>query len=138
MSGIVIYGRIEGSVINIHLTEDAMNYLNENKKPLYVGMELSFASFLQKKVYFYTEKPEFEVTKVADNLFIYFRSVQIQRSKIKDLNGQSPELVNLPVTRKGALIPKYAKIDRKKGEWIGDFTWKTGNQHLKPLIFNYN
>ena len=138
MNGAVLYGKINESDISVHLTGKAMENLLAAKTPIYVGMELYFTSFVQKKVVFLNEAPQDQVTKIADNLYMYFKPIQPKTSKIKDLNGQSAEMIELPVSRKGGLVPKYIKIDYNKGNWCGDFTWKSGNKYLKPLIFNYN
>jgi hypothetical protein len=138
MKGALLYGKIDGSEISIHVTEKAMSFLEKTGKPIYVGMELYFTYFMRKKVRFYNEKPDRELTKITDNLFLYFSPIQTRRCKIGDLKGDNSDLIEVPVTRKGALIPKYIRIDRKKDSWKGDFTWKSGTEELNPLILNYN
>lgn len=138
MRGAILHGFINNSAISLHLTEKAMTFLEHAKKPIYVGMELYFTYFMQKKVVFLEQKPENKVTKITDYLYMYFKPIQAKRCKLKDLNGDSSDLEEMPVTRRGALMPKYIKIDLKKGKWLGDFTWKSGSNYLKPLILNYN
>ena len=99
-------------------------------------MELYFTYFMRKKVCFFDQRPEREVTKISDNLYLYFRPIQSKLSKIKDLKGDERDLIDLPVIRRGALVPKFVRIDRKKDQWYGDFTWKSGNEYFKPILPN--
>lgn len=138
MKGAILHGVINSSAISIHITEKAMTYMDEIKQPIYVGMELYFTYFMQKKVVFSEVKPDFKVTKITDQFYMYFKVLQARRCKLKDLKGDSRDLIDMPVTRKGALVPKYILIDYKKGKWVGDYTWKSGNSHLQPVILNYN
>jgi hypothetical protein len=138
MRGAVLYGVLDGSRISVHMTKDAMRFLDETGKTIYIGMELYFTYFMRKKVRITEEKPKAEVAKITDNIFISFQSLQSKRGKMKDLKGDDSDLEKMPIKRKGALIPKYILVDRKKNKWVGDFTWKSGNAHLRPLILNHN
>ena len=136
MEGIIQYGELDGKEINFQISLSANKYLYESGKPLYMGMELYFTYFMMKKVKFHDEKPDREVFKVSDYLYVYFRSLQSRICRIQDLTGDERDLIDMPVTRKGALIPRFARIDRKNGIWYGDFTWKNGNENFKPLLLN--
>jgi len=138
MRGVILYGMIDESEMHIYMTNKAMKHLEKSGEILFVGLELYFTYLMRKKVVFFIEKPDREVTKITDNLFIYFRPIQTRNLKVKDIKGDESDLMDLPVTRKGALVPRYVKISRKKGKWRGDFTWKTGNFYMKPLLLNYN
>ena len=133
MKGTITYGQINGSEICIHLSDGAMNILDKKEHPIYVGMELYFTYFVQKKVLFFDERPQKEVTKISDKLYLYFSPLQSRMCNVKDLRGDESDLVEIPVIRKGALVPKYVSIDWKKGIWKGDFTWKSGNKYFKPI-----
>lgn len=138
MRGAILHGVLEGKNISVHVTEKAMSFLEQAEESIYVKMELCFTSLMTKKVSFDNKKPNKEVTKIADNIYIYFESIQSISAKVKDLKGDNTDLIAMPVARNGALIPKYVRIDRKNDKWIGDFTWKSGSASLKPLILNYN
>ena len=136
MKGKFIYGEIDGSEICVHLSDKAVYELDKKKNPMYIGLELYFTYFMRKKVLFFDQKPDKNVVKFNDNLFLYFSPLQTKTCHIKDLKGDETDLIEIPVLRKGALIPKYVKIDRKKGNWWGDFTWKSGNSDFKPFPTN--
>jgi len=102
-----------------------MTFLEHAKRPIYVGMELYFTYFMQKKVVFLEEKPKNKVTKITDYLYMYYKPLQAKSCKLKDLKGDSFDAVEMPVTRIKALTPKHIKIDLKKGKWLGSFTWKS-------------
>ena len=136
MKGIIQYGVIDGKEIHFLISHRANKYLQETKEPIYVGMELYFTYFMLKKVKFLTEKPDRELAEVSEYIYTYFRPLQARLCSVKDLKGDERDLTDMPVTRPGALIPRYAIIDRKKGIWRGDFTWKSGNEIIKPHLLN--
>lgn len=138
MRGVILYGTIDSSEIHILVSGRAMTYLEESGSSIYVGMELYFTYFMQKKVAFRYNRPDHKVTKITDNIFLYFRAVESRNCKIKELKGDDSDLISLPITKQGALVPKFLKVDYQKGKWSGEFTWKTGNYDFKPLLLNYN
>ncbi|MDH5474741.1 MAG: hypothetical protein OEX22_03515 [Cyclobacteriaceae bacterium] len=125
MKGTTLHGLLNNSAISIHLSEKALTFLEHAKKPIYVGMELYFTYFMQKKVVFLEEKPKNKVAKITDYLYMYFIPMQAKSCKLEDLKGDSFDAIEMPVTRMSALTPKQIKIDLKKGKWLGDFTWKS-------------
>jgi len=133
MKGELQYGMLDGCEICVHLSESAVGFLKMSERPIYVGMELYFTYFMRKKVRFFDEKPESDFTKISKYLYLYFRPLESRPAKVKDLMGDESDLREFPVSRKGALIPKYVQIDRKNEIWSGDFTWKSGNANFKPL-----
>jgi len=130
MKGELIYGEINGGEISVHLTRSALKYLNKTERPIYVGLELYFTYFMRKKVQFYEERPDNELIKFSDNLYIYFRALQSRICKVSELKGDHTDYIDMPVVKRGALVPKFVRIDRKKKKWQGDFTWKSGNEYL--------
>ena len=138
MNGAILHGVLNNSAISIYVSERAMTYLDERGKPVYVGMELYFTHFMMKNVVFSDQKPDNEVTKITDEIYLYFTPLQTKRCSIKELKGDKTDLIEIPVKREGALVPKYIKIDYKNGEWLGDFTWKSGSNSFKPLSLNFN
>ena len=133
MKGELQYGMIDGCEICVHLSDNASNYLIKSGNPLYIGMELYFTYFMQKKVRFFDEKPERDLYKISKYIYLYFAPLETRPTKIRDLMGDESDLMEFPVKRKGALIPKFVRIERKKNIWSGDFTWKSGNKNFKPL-----
>ena len=136
MSDIIQYGIIDGKEICVCISPRAHEHLLQNGKPLYMGMELYFTYFMMKKVTFLDEKPDWEVSEISDYLYVYFRSLQSKIARIQDVKGDESDLVEMPVTRQGALVPNLAHLDRKNGKWQGDFTWNRPNKDIKPNLLN--
>lgn len=138
MKGAMLHGVINSKEVSIYVTQRAMTFLEKSNDPLYVGMELYFTYFMQKKMVFSSKDPGYESTKITDNLYMYFLPLQSRRGKMKDMKDDRSDLMVFPVSREGALVPSYVKIDRISNKWQGDFTWKTGSRHLKPVYLNFN
>ena len=123
MSETIIHTAIEEKNISVHISERAKRALSDRKNPLHVNMELYFSCFIKKMVKF-SDLPSQLETQVTDNLFASFRPVQSKSCNIHDLGDDSkPTLIDLPVVKRKAIIPKHLFIDCKKGKWTGDFTW---------------
>ena len=133
MKGELQYGVLDGKEVCIHLSDVATRFLGQSERPIYVGMELYFTYFMRKKVCFFDEKPDRDFTKISKYLYLSFRPLQSKLCNIKDLKGDESDLIDLPIIRQGALIPSFVRIDRKKNNWTGDFTWKSGYEKFKPL-----
>jgi hypothetical protein len=121
---VLLYTRMEDRDLAVHLTERAMLELKKRKEPLHVRMELYFSCFIKKMLQFSDAPSKVDETKVSDKLFASFRPVQSKSCNMQDLtNDNSPTLIDLPVVKKKAIIPRHLFLDCKKGKWSGDFTW---------------
>ncbi len=115
---------IEERNISVHVSERAKQALSTRTNPLHVNMELYFSCFIKKMVSFSDSPPIRESTKVTENLFASFRPVQSKSCNIYELSGaNTPTLIDLPIVKRKAIVPKHLFIDCKKGKWKGDFTW---------------
>ena len=123
MPDTIINASIEDKNISVHVSERAKRALSSRTTPLHVNMELYFSCFIKKMVKF-SDLPFQLETKVNENLFASFRPVQSKSCNIHDLGADSkPTLIDLPVVKRKAIIPKHLFVDFKNGKWTGDFTW---------------
>lgn len=119
----ILYSNIEERDIAVHLSRRAMRTLENRKAPLYVNMELYFSCLVKKIVHFF-DSPTIAGAKVSNKLFVSFRPVQSKSCNMQDLGTNSePTLIDLPVAKKKAIVPRHLFIDYKRGKWKGDFTW---------------
>ena len=116
---------ILGKSIQFEISKNASKQLSDRKKPLYVEMELYFSCLLRKEIRIREterEQPleDFSI-QVSDVLHISFRPVMTKSCSVSSCNGDSPPLTDFPISRPQAYVPKWLKLDYKKGEWCGDF-----------------
>ncbi len=132
-----IHASIENKQVTIHLTARAVKQLHRTSHPTYIGLELYFSCLVKKIIVAFDHKPERNVEKITDKLFIYFRPVQSKACNIHDLIGtNSPTLIDFSVIKRRALIPQQIRLDYHHNKWIGDFTWKRPDR--KSKITNSN
>ena len=128
-------GILNGRPISVQFTQEAHHRLKKEGRPLYIGMELYFSCFIKKITNIRDEMPPYEVTQIAEDIFIYFRPVQSKSCNLQDLQGDNkPDLIEWQVKRKDDIIPRYVWVDFTKGKWQGDYTWKSGNDDIKPIL----
>ncbi|MDH5608398.1 MAG: hypothetical protein OEY56_02880 [Cyclobacteriaceae bacterium] len=119
----IIYTQLEGKPIHVHLTRRARKQVNGLQSPLYVGMELYFSCFIKKRVNVRESVPAFPLVRVAENMYVFFRPVQSQSCNIHELEGENtPNLIDLPIQKRQAIIPKNLTLDFKGGVWKGHFS----------------
>ena len=138
MSNTDYTGTLDGRPITVRLSPNAASRLQSSGESIYVEMKLYFSCFIKKITKIKSEKPAFDVVQVADQIYVYFRPVQTKACNIQDLDADSkPDLIEFTVKRKNDIVPRYLSVDYKKGKWTGDFTWKSGNDEIKPMVSNY-
>ena len=118
----VVQTHLEGKPLTVHFSKKAEKEMNDNAAPLYIGMELYFSCLIRKRVRFKREIPPVPTACIQDNLHVFFRPVQSKSCNILDLQGaNSPELIDLEIKKRQAIIPKHLHLDFKKGQWKGEF-----------------
>ena len=121
---IILHASIEEKQVSVHVSERAMIALGHRTLPLHVNMELYFSCFIKKMVHFSDSPSSFESSQILNNLFASFRPLQSKSCNIHDLGADSkPTLIDLPVVKRKAIVPKHLFIDCRKGKWTGNFTW---------------
>jgi hypothetical protein len=121
-------------LVKVDLTDRAFKVMQKKDQPLFVGMELYFSCFIKKIVRFLDSKPDQDLVKVTDNLYLYFRPVQSKSCNIHDLQGMnSPKLIDFNVIKKKALVPGSLTIDFKKGKWMGEYIYSRQKQMISEM-----
>lgn len=120
----IIHANLEEKDIAVHVSDRAKRALNSRTTPLHVNMELYFSCFVKKIIHFSDSQTRPDSIKIMDNLFASFRTVQSKSCNIHDLEGDNkPTLIDLPVEKCKAIVPKHLFIDWKRGKWKGSYTW---------------
>ena len=114
-----------GKRIQVDITRRAEKQLSKRVSPLFIEMELYFSCLLRKQIRVYeTEREklgeEFSA-RLSDNLEISFRPVMTKSCSVSSCDGDKPPLSDFPIEKPRSYIPKWMKLDYKKGEWCGDF-----------------
>ena len=114
-----------GKGIRVELSDKAKIQLLNRETPLFIEMELYFSCLLRKELRIYeTLREQLEeafVTQLSDRLHISFRPVMTKSCSVSSCEGEAPPLSDFPIKKPQAYVPKWLKIDFKKGEWCGDF-----------------
>ena len=114
-----------GKGIRVELSDKAKTQLLNRETPLFIEMELYFSCLLRKELRIYeTLREQVEeafVTQLSDRLHISFRPVMTKSCSVSSCEGEAPPLSDFPIKKPQAYVPKWLKIDFKKGEWCGDF-----------------
>jgi hypothetical protein len=114
-----------GKQIQIEISNNAERQLNKRKTPLFIEMELYFSCLLRKQVRV-TEGLNEQLdnkffTRLSDILHIGFRPVMTKSCSVSSCAGDEPPLSDFPIKKPQSYVPKWLKLDFKKGEWLGDF-----------------
>ena len=114
-----------GKNILLELSDRAKQQLNDRETPLFIEMELYFSCLLRKELRIYEtlreQLDEAFVTTLSDRLHISFRPVMTKSCSVSSCEGESPPVSDFPIKKPQAYVPKWLKIDFKKGKWCGDF-----------------
>lgn len=118
-----------GKSVKVEFSAKAERELRNRKSSLYIEMELYFSCLLRKQVRVY-EKARHEsgqhigddfIVKISDKLCIGFRPVMTKSCSVSSCAGEKPPLSDFPIEKPQTFVPKWLKIDFRKGEWCGDF-----------------
>ena len=114
-----------GKEIQVDISKCAERQLDNRSAPLYIEMELYFSCLLRKQIRVYEtarEKSDEDFsTRLSDRLEISFRPVMTKSCSISSCDGEKPPVSDFPIVKPKSYIPKWLKLDYKKGEWCGDF-----------------
>ena len=114
-----------GKQIQVEISSNAKRQLNDRITPLFVEMELYFSCLLRKEIRIretLREKLDEEFTaQLSDMLHISFRPVMTKSCSVSSCEGEKPPLSDFPIEKPQSYVPKWLKLDFKKGKWCGDF-----------------
>ena len=117
--------KMMGKIIQVELSNNAKKQLDKRTKPLLVEMELYFSCLLRKEIRIVETLREqldeaFSV-QLSDNLHISFRPVMTKSCSVSSCEGEKPPVSDFPIKKPQSYVPKWLKLDFKRGEWCGDF-----------------
>jgi len=118
-----------GKSVKVEFSVKAERELKRRKSPLYIEMELYFSCLLRKQVRVYEGvRQDIEqhidddfMVKISDKLRIGFRPVMTKSCSVSSCDGEKPPLSDFPIAKPQTYVPKWLKVDFRKGEWCGDF-----------------
>lgn len=122
-----------GRQIELEISRNAKTQLDTRSHPLLVEMELYFSCLLRKQVRIresaldYSEAGDTNgsredfLVRLSDKLHIQFRPVMTKFCSLDSVEGGSPPLSDFPIEKPQSYVPKWLKLDYKKGHWCGDF-----------------
>ena len=114
-----------GKTIQVEISNNAKKQLRERTTPLFVEMELYFSCLLRKEIRIYEtlrgQIDEAFAAQLSDSLHISFRPVMTKSCSVSSCEGKKPPLSDFPIKKPQSYVPKWLKLDFKKGEWCGDF-----------------
>jgi len=118
---------LEGKSLRITLSDAAQRALSQRATPLIAEMELYFSCLIRLRVRFYERDEGSSATPVSDKLSVRFRPVMSRRCDLHEVNGKSP-LGDFPIVKRDPYVPHWLHLDYKRGEWVGEFGYKTSNK----------
>lgn len=114
-----------GKQISLEISKSAKRQLKDRKTPLFVEMELYFSCLLRKEIRIretLREKLDEEFSaQLSDMLHVSFRPVMTKSCSVSSCQGEKPPLSDFPIKKPQCYVPKWLRLDFKKGEWCGDF-----------------
>lgn len=118
-----------GKEIKLEISAKAERELAGRVTPLFVEMELYFSCLLRKQIRIYENNGNLQAEKadgnfsvqLTDNLHISFRPVMTKSCSVSSCEGEKPPLSDFPIEKPQSYVPKWLKLDFRKGEWCGDF-----------------
>jgi hypothetical protein len=116
-------------LVNLHekdmqvtLTKSAEGAVKLLTTPLLAEIHLIFGCLVVKRVWFKEYAiPESET--ISGNLNVCFRTVRYSKQcRLSHIDSGVEEPMNFPlVADKKAFVPKWLRIDYKKGKWVGTY-----------------
>lgn len=106
---------VSGKEIKVFCSASAARALAGRDSPLIMEIELAFACFARKQVYFHE-------TPTSENLFEVNEKLALQVTTIvPDTCGVATEAKNAAGTTVRNFMPKWVRIDHVKGKWVGEY-----------------
>ena len=111
---------ISGKPVDIRISSAAARALASAEQAITVEMELYFSCLIRKRVLFHHELSGDPGVVVSDKLHVRFRPVMTRHCGV-DYEGDEPPLTDFPIQNASAYIPKWLKLDYRRGKWLGEF-----------------
>ncbi|MEW6133041.1 MAG: hypothetical protein AB1591_07730 [Pseudomonadota bacterium] len=111
---------LEGKPFRVILSAAAQRALAARGTPLVAEMELYFSCLIRLQVRFHDGDADTNTTAVTDKLAVRFRPVVGQRCDLHAA-ADKPPLMDAPLSRRAPFVPRWLRLDHRKGEWLGEF-----------------
>lgn len=114
---------MQTKAVKIELTPSAQSRLAALEKPLNVELELYFSCLIRLRVLF-PEQPGDDYIPVNadhDKLKIFFHPIMTRHCVVDDIRGRAPDTETFPIKKPEKFIPRWLKLDYKRGQWNGEF-----------------
>lgn len=115
---------IQNKPVQIHLTKSAEKALQQRNSALYVEMELYFSCLIRKQVLFHDRQRQTDSVSVNDKLSVSFHPVMTESCLLKEAEPE-PAKSDFDIQRRDCFTPRWLKLDYKKGNWLGEYGYKT-------------
>jgi len=115
---------IQNKSVQIYLSKSAEKALQQRNSALFVEMELYFSCLIRKQVLFHDRQRQSDSVPVNDNLSVSFHPVMTESCMLKDAEPE-PAKSDFEIQRRECFTPRWLKLDYKKGNWQGEFGYKT-------------
>ena len=113
---------INGKDVLVERTKSAQQMLKTRTQPLVMELELYFSCLIKKFVQFHDDLEGNEYTRLADNLYIRFRTITSTACSIDELpkgQRQPPIELDTPIAKR--LAPKRIRVDYRNQQWQGEY-----------------
>ncbi|MGQ9666227.1 MAG: hypothetical protein ACUVWB_02845 [Anaerolineae bacterium] len=110
---------LSGKTLEIRLSPDAEKALAARATPLLAELELLFSCLIRKRVRFSDLDSE-NAASASERLFVRFRPVMTQVCAVAEVDG-APPLDDFPIADPKPFVPRWLRIDFRKGAWQGEF-----------------
>ena len=118
---------LEGKPFRATLSAAAQRALAQRSTPLIAELELYFSCLIRLRVRFYERDEEASATPINAQLSVRFRPVMSRRCDLQEVKGKPP-LDDFPIVKRAPYVPHWLRLDYKKGQWVGEFGYKTANK----------
>ena len=115
--------QLYGKRVRVELSAAAERALEKRSSPLYAEVQLIFGCMVAKRVWFHDEANR-DAVAVTPSLHLWFRPARYEKAcSFDDIdNGAVASDYPMVAARKN-FVPDVVRIDRRDGEWTGDFTY---------------
>jgi hypothetical protein len=124
--GLQLNTKLEGKALRVTLSAAAQRALAQRSTPLIAEMELYFSCLIRLRVRFYERDEEASATPVNAQLSVRFRPVMTRSCDLHEVEGKPP-LGDFPIVKRSPYVPRWLRLDYKKGAWVGEFGYTTKN-----------
>ena len=112
--------------VAVHISALAEKQLQKESQQVCLEMELYFSCLIRKRLIVGEASQSPFQADINDKLRLGFKPVMTKVCAIT--NDDVPELEACPVVDPERFIPHWVKVDYKKGQWTGDFGYRSGNE----------